>query len=183
MVVLHLDNSNAWGYLYNQDGIPSFCLSRLASYVFNLVDKQGITFIPAYLPTHLNVGADYLRVLWFPSGTCSSHSAGCILSVGSTGGAPVWFLKHQLMSALLQLGMSSPIGALGLNPFDDLWAYHVSYMFPPLALVLLVPSKFRQNVSLGSSDFLFLLHHVAWWLLGFPQFSTCWQTILISVPL
>ena len=35
-------------------------LSRLAFQILSLTDKHGITLLPAYIPTHLNVGADYL---------------------------------------------------------------------------------------------------------------------------
>ena len=35
-------------------------LSRLACQILSLTDKHGITLIPAYICTHLNVEADYL---------------------------------------------------------------------------------------------------------------------------
>ena len=37
---------------------------RLACWILNLTDKHGITLIPAYIPTHLNVEADYLSQNW-----------------------------------------------------------------------------------------------------------------------
>ena len=58
VVALHLDNSTAKAYLCNQGGTVSPFLSRLACQI--LTDKQGITLLPAYIPTHLNVEADYL---------------------------------------------------------------------------------------------------------------------------
>ena len=35
-------------------------LSRVACYILNLADKNGINLIPSYIPTHPNVEADYL---------------------------------------------------------------------------------------------------------------------------
>ena len=60
VVALHLDNSTAKAYLCNQDGTVSPFLSRLACQILSLTDKHGITLLPAYIPTHLNVEADYL---------------------------------------------------------------------------------------------------------------------------
>ena len=79
VVALHLDNSMATAHL---------CNPRLACWILSLTDKHGATLIPAYIPTHLNVGA------------------------------------------------------LGLNAFNHAWKFQVGYMFPPLALVPLVLSKF-----------------------------------------
>ena len=60
LVALHLDNSMAKAYLCNQGGTVSPFLSRLACQILSLTDKQSITLIPAYIPTHLNVDANYL---------------------------------------------------------------------------------------------------------------------------
>ena len=60
VVALHLDNSTAKAYLCNQGGTVSPFLSRLACQILSVTDKHGIALIPAYIPTHLNVGADYL---------------------------------------------------------------------------------------------------------------------------
>ena len=60
VVALHLDNRTSKAYLCNQGCTASLFISRLASHSLNLADKHGITFISAYLPTHLNVEADYL---------------------------------------------------------------------------------------------------------------------------
>ena len=60
VVALHLDTITAKAYLYNQGGTVSPFLSRLAWGILALSDKHGITLIPAYIPTHLNVEADYL---------------------------------------------------------------------------------------------------------------------------
>ena len=60
VVALHLDNSTAKAYLCNQGGTVSPFLSRLACRILSLTDKHGITLLPAYIPTHLNVEADFL---------------------------------------------------------------------------------------------------------------------------
>ena len=58
-VALHLGNSTAKAYLCNQGGTVSPFLSRLASWILSLTNKHGITLIPAYIPTHLNVEVDF----------------------------------------------------------------------------------------------------------------------------
>ena len=60
VVALHLDNSTAKADLCNHSGTVSPFLSRLACQILSLTDKHGITVIPAYIPTHLIVEADYL---------------------------------------------------------------------------------------------------------------------------
>ena len=64
VVALHLDNSTAKAYLCNQGGTVSPFLSRLACQILSLTNKHGITLLPAYIPTHLNVEADYLSWNW-----------------------------------------------------------------------------------------------------------------------
>ena len=60
VVALHLDSSAAKADLCNQGGTVSPFLSRLACQTLSLTDKHGITLLPAYIPTHLNLKADYL---------------------------------------------------------------------------------------------------------------------------
>ena len=71
VVALHLDSGTAKAYLCNQGGTASLFLSRVACHVLNLA-YNGITLIPAYNLTHLNVKADHflLGAGWFPSCTC-----------------------------------------------------------------------------------------------------------------
>ena len=68
VVALHLDNTTAKAYLWNQGATASPCLSRLACYTLNLTNKHGITLIPVYIPTHLSVDANYEGEGWFLSG-------------------------------------------------------------------------------------------------------------------
>ena len=64
VVDLHLDNSTAKAYLCNQGGTVSPFLSGLACQILSLTNKHGITLIPAYIPTLLNVEANYLSQDW-----------------------------------------------------------------------------------------------------------------------
>ena len=144
VVALHFDNSTAKAYLCNQGGTVSPFLSRVACQILSLTDKHGITLIPAYIPTHLNVEADYLSWGWL---------------------LPVWHLLPQVAHAafchwvlpevdLLASSHSTqcqhyytletplPLGALGLNAFSHPGMFQVSYVFPPPAYVALILSKF-----------------------------------------
>ena len=50
-----------------------------------------------------------------------------------------------------------PLGALGLNAFNHNWTFQVSYVFPPLALVPLVLSKFLAEHVNGQVRHLLLV--------------------------
>ena len=58
--VLHLDKSTAGIYFCKKCGTVSVFLFRLACHILNLADKHGITLIPACIPAHLNLEANYL---------------------------------------------------------------------------------------------------------------------------
>ena len=138
--------------------------SKLACWILNLTNKHGITLIPTYIPTHLNVVTDYLSwyqmlldwyflpqvahaafYLWGPPEVgllASSHSTQC---------------QHYYA-----LESSLPLGALGLNTFNHLWTFQVSYMFLLPALVPLVLSKF-------------LAEHVKGQLRGLILVAPCWM--------
>ena len=60
MVALHLDNSTAKAYLCNQGGTTSLSSFQASLLHFESGQMCGITLIPAYIPTHLNVEAEYL---------------------------------------------------------------------------------------------------------------------------
>ena len=144
VVALHLDDNTAKAYLHNQGGTMSPFLSRLFCQIFSLTDKHGITFIPAYIPTHLNVEANYLS--WDQM-------------------LPEWHLLLQMAQAAFHLwglpgvdlleSASSPqcqhyytlesplcVGALGLNAFNHPWMFQMSFVFTPSASFALVLSKF-----------------------------------------
>ena len=120
VVILHLDNSTAKAYLYNQGGTVSPFLSRLACQILSLTDKQGI---PAYIPTHLNVEANYLSwdqmlLEWhlLPQvAQAAFHLWGLpevdlLVSSHSTQCQQYYTLESTLS-----------LGALGLNAFNHLW--------------------------------------------------------------
>ena len=154
VVVLHLDNNTAKAYLCNQGGTVSPVLSRLACQILSLTDKHGITLIPAYIPTHLNVEADYLSWDWLlPEWhLCPqvAHAAFCLWGLPEVD---LLASSHSTQCHYFTLETPLPLGALGLNAFSHPWTFQVT--------------------STVNSDILFWWHHVGWRLLGFPQFSTC----------
>ena len=119
-------------------------VNKVISYqLISLIDKHGITLIPAYIPTHLNVEANY-------------QSQGQML--------PEWHILPRVAQAALHLwGLPEvdfqasscttqcqhyyilesplPLGALGLNAFNHPWTFQVSHVFPTPTLVPLVLSK------------------------------------------
>ena len=163
VVALHLDNSTAKAYLCNQGGTVSPFLSRLACGILSLTDKHGITLLPAYIPTHLKVEADFLSWDWLllewhllpQVAQASFHLWGLtevdLLASYSTQCQHYFTLKTPL-----------PLGALGSNAFNHPWNFQVSYVFPPPALVPLVLSKF-------------LAEHVNGQLRHLLQVAPCWM--------
>ena len=147
VVALHLDNSTAKAYLCNQGGRVSPFLSRLACQILSLLsltDKHSITFIPAYIPTHLNVEVYYLSQGQLPP---EWH---LFLQVAQAA-FPLWGLPEMdlLKSShttqcqhynTLETPLS--LGALGSNAFNHPWTIQVSSVFSPPAFVCLVLSKF-----------------------------------------
>ena len=165
----------------------SSILSRLACQILSLTDKHGIILIPAYIPAHLNVEADYLSWDWLlPEWHLLpqvAHAAFCLL------GLPEVDLLASSHSTQCQhyytLESPLPLGALGLNAFSHSWTFQVSYLFPPPALVPLVLPKFlaeHVNSQLRHLILVVPCWIVGWRILGFPPFSTCWQIFLGGVP-
>ena len=60
LVALQLDNSTAKAYVCNEGGTVFLFLSIFVCHILSLANKHGISVIPAYIPTHLNMAADYL---------------------------------------------------------------------------------------------------------------------------
>ena len=159
VVALHLDNGTAKAYLCNQSGTVSAFLSRLACWILSLTDKHGITHIPAYIPTHLNVEADSLsqdQLLpqWhlLPQ---VAHAAFCLwalLEVDLLASSCSTQCQHYYT-----LESPLPLGALGLNAFSHPWTFQVSYVFSPPALVPLVLSKFLAEYVSGQLRHLILV--------------------------
>ena len=144
VVALHLDNRTAKAYFCNQGGTVSPLLSRLACQILSLTNKHGITVLPAYIPTHLNVEADFL---FWDQLLLEWH----LLPQVAQAAFHLWGLPEVDLLAsshstqcqhYFTLETPLPVGALGLNAFSLPWNFQVSYVFPPLALVPLVLSKF-----------------------------------------
>ena len=144
VVALHLDNSTAKAYLCNQGGTVSPFLSRLACQILSLTNKHGITLLPVYIPTHLNVEADFLsRDQLLPDWHLLPQVAQAAFHLW---GLPEVDLLASSCSTQCQhyftLETPLPLGAFRLNAFSHPWTFQVSYVFPPLALVPLILSKF-----------------------------------------
>ena len=159
VVALHLDNSTAKAYLCNQGDAVSPFNSRLACQILSLTDKHGITLLPAYIPTHLNVEADYLSrdqfLLEWHLLPQVAKEAFCLLSL------PQVDLLASSHSTQCQhyftLETALPLGALGLNTFSHPWTFQVSYVFLPQAVVPLVLSKFLAEHVNGQLRHLILV--------------------------
>ena len=159
VVALYLDNSTEKAYMCNQGGTLSPFLSRLACQILSLTDKHSITLIPAYIPTHLIVEANYLSqgqlLLEWHLLPQMAQVAFCLW------GLPQVDLLASCHTTQCQhyytLQTPLPLGALGLNIFNHPWMYQVSYVFPPLALVPLVLSKFLAEHVKGQLRLLILV--------------------------
>ena len=140
VVALHLDNSTAKACLCNQGSTVSPFLSRLAYWILSLTDKHCITLIPTYIPTHLNVEADYLswdQMLpeWhlLPQAAQAAFHLWGLPEVNLLASSCTTQCQHYYT-----LESPLPLGALGLNAFNHPWMFQVSYVFhPPPALVKL----------------------------------------------
>ena len=117
VVALPLDNSTVKASLCNQGGTASPFLCRLACWILSLTNKHGITFLPAYIPTHLNVEADYLS--WdqlLPEWHLLPQVAQAAFCLwGPSRGGPNGIFSFYSMPALLHLGISTTSGGLGVE--------------------------------------------------------------------
>ena len=83
------------------------------------------------------------RISCFQSGTFSLRwlmqlfALWCLLEVDLLASSHSTQCQHYF-----HLGTPLPLGSLGLNAFSLTWTFQVSYVFPSLALVPLVLSKF-----------------------------------------
>ena len=154
VVAFHLDNSTDKAYLCNQGSTVSPFLSRLACQILSLTDKHGITVIPACIPTHHNVEADYLSQDWMlqewhlvPQVAQAAFHLWGLPEVDLLAFSGTTQCQHYYT-----LESPLPSGALELNAFNHPWMFQVSYVFPPHALLPLVLSSFWWNMSKVSSD-------------------------------
>ena len=159
VVALHLDNSTAKAYLCNEGGTVSPFLSRLACQIMSLTDKHCMTIFPAYIPTHLNVKANYLSQGWkLPEWHLLSQLAQAAFHLW---GLPEVDLLASLCTTQCQCYYTFesplPLGALGLNALSHPWMFQVRYVFPPPTLVPLVLSKFLAKHVKGQLRCLILV--------------------------
>ena len=160
MVALHLDNSTAKAYMCHQGGTESSFLSRLACQILSLTNKHGITLLPEYIPTDLNVegrfsmSRDQLLLEWhlLPQVAQAAFHLWGLPEVDllASSHSTQWQHYFTLETPLL-------VGALGLNAFSHPWNFQVSYVFPPLALVPLFLSKFLAEHVNGQLRHLLLV--------------------------
>ena len=109
------------------------CLSRLVCHISNLADKHGITFIPAYIPTYLSVEAHFQGKVGPQVASSSSHCQSSFPVLEATADGSVGFLMYHTMSALLH----------SIKSYQEFGVESIpSYVFPLLALIPLVLSKF-----------------------------------------
>ena len=177
VVALHLDNSTAQG------GTVSPFLSRLACQILSVTNKHGITLIPAYIPMHLNVEADYLSqdqllLEWYllPQVAHAAFHLWGLPEVDLLTSSYSTQCKHYYT-------LETPLhpGIMGLNAFSHPWNFQVSYVFPSPALVPLVLSKFLAEHVNGQLIYLILVAPCWMEVPWLPPFSTHWQTLLSGV--
>ena len=134
-------------------------LSRLACQILSLTNTHVITLIPAYIPTHLNVEADYLSQVIM---LLEWH----LLPQVAHAAFDLWSLSEvDLLASCCSTKCSiiTPLnchylwGVLGMNAFNNPWMCQVSYVFPPPALVPLVLSKFLAEHVKGPLRYLILV--------------------------
>ena len=125
VIALNLDNSTAKAYLCNQGGIVSPFLSRLACQILSLTDKHGITLIPAYIPTHINVEADYLSQDWMlPEWHLLPQAAQAAFCLSGLPEVDLLASSHCTQCQhYYTLETPLPLEALGLNAFSHPWTF------------------------------------------------------------
>ena len=134
-------------------------LSRMACWIMRMTNKHGITLIPAYIPTHLNVDVDYLSLNWLlPEWHLLPQVAQAALHLWGLPEVDLMASSHSTQCQHhFTLETPLPLGALGLNAFSHPWTFHISYVFPPPALVPLVLSKFLAEHVNGQLRHLILV--------------------------
>ena len=134
-------------------------LSRLACWIQSLTDKHGITLIPAYIPTHLNVEADFLsQDQMLPEWHLLPQVAQAAFLLWGLPEVDLLAFSHSTQCQhYFTLETPLLLGALGLNAFSHPWKFQVSYVFHPPALVPLVLSKFLAEHVNGQLRHLLLV--------------------------
>ena len=154
----------------------SSLLSRLACWILRLTDQDGITLLPAYIPTHLNVEADFcLGISCFQSGTFSLWWLRQLFTFGAFQRWTSWHFLFFSMPALFHFGNSPASGGLGVECLQPSLEFSGKLSVPPLALVPLVLHFTLSLCQQGFSSF------ICWAMVGATQTSTsrvyqqCWK--------
>ena len=119
VVSLHFDNCTAKAY---EVGTVAPFLSRMACWILSLTNKYSITLTAAYIPTHLNVEANYLsQVSCFQSGIFSLRWLKWLFIFGVYQG---WICSHPPI----------PLNASIITPWKlhYLWGIGVEHLQLPL---------------------------------------------------
>ena len=113
-------------------------LSRLDCRILSLTDKHGITLLPAYIPTYLNVEADFLsQDQMLPEWHLLPQVAQAAFHLWGLPEVDLLASSHSTQCQnYFTLKIPLLLGALGLNVFSHCRTFRVCYVFPPLALVL-----------------------------------------------
>ena len=92
-------------------------LSMLDCQILSLTNKLGITLIPAYIPTHLNVEANCIS--WESDASREASSPlggpGRFSPLGPSRDGPAGIFSFHSMPELLHLGISTTSGGLGVE--------------------------------------------------------------------
>ena len=143
VVALQLDNSTGKAYLCNQGGTASLFFPRLVCCILRS-HMHGTTLILTYIPTHLNVEANYLSLgVFIPEWHPFLHIAQAVFQLRGE-------LKVDMLASLCTnqchhnytLENTLLLEALVLNTFNHPCTNEVSCVFPPPSLVPPVLSKF-----------------------------------------
>ena len=120
------------------------CISGVGVGSFPVQSGGSLIFVPAYIPTHLNVEADFLsRDHLLPEWHLLPQVAQAAFCLWGLPEVDLLASSHSTQCQhYFTLETPLPLGALGLNAFSHPWKFQVSYVFPPPALVPLVLSKF-----------------------------------------
>ena len=109
------------------------------------------------------------------------HSSSSISPLGSTRGIIVGIPIKQSMSALFYtMGNPLPPENLGLDAFNHLWKFRVSYVFVPPVLVPLVLSRFLTEQLTSQSRLVILVSPYWMEAFGFPTVLSILEDIPYS---
>ena len=117
--------------------------SRKTCSILHLAEKHSMTLIPAYIPTYLNVEADFVsqgKVV--PRLHLLLHIAWTAFQLLGQQESICWHPHVPINVTFITFWNTHYLKEPWLNAFNHPWTFQVSYVFPPPALIPLVLSKF-----------------------------------------